>query len=473
MKIEPTKLNLFPELHSQAQKTSEAEQSLPLYKGEEVKLSKKARQVAGKKDKPAEKKEIVVSGPAPKLPMEKTKWTVLVYNAADNDLGKDIAKSVASMEQVGSSKDMNVVVQIDRGPKPNMTVGGDKNASRYYIMKDRDSKHINSPSLENLGPVNSSSPAVLKDFLAWGMKNFPAEHYMVILNDHGAGFLGALEDDTENGFMHLPEMAKALTSAENETGVTKDKVLIGYDACLMSQAEVAYELKDAGSVLFSSEEVIGGKGWPYKEILNANQEEKGKVPASLQDFAKSIVAESAKKSDSVFTLSAVDLTKIEEVKSAVDNFALTILKTDTDEALIRKNIETSQHYTQGLEERPYSDMHDIYDIAKKIHGDTEIKDKKLKAAAEGVMTAVKDVVITDEHAKGYEDSHGLSIYAPTSNVKSNIIKKYDALAWAQDTSWGEVITMYTGKPEPATKSDHNKPAFFNKEHLKLSDSNEQ
>src|SRR6185295_12580297 len=45
-----------------------------------------------------------------------------------------------------------------------------------------------SAALVKLGEVNMGDPAVLKDFIAWSKKNYPAKHYMLEFWSHGQGW---------------------------------------------------------------------------------------------------------------------------------------------------------------------------------------------------------------------------------------------------------------------------------------------
>ena len=113
----------------------------------------------------------------------KAKWTVLNYCAADNNLYAYIYDDAASMEKIGSNNSVQLVTQLDhRGA----------GANRFRVEQDRQSgpeadKRIDSPVLKSLGPVNMSDPKTLSDFITWGIKSFPAEHYMLVIADHGKG----------------------------------------------------------------------------------------------------------------------------------------------------------------------------------------------------------------------------------------------------------------------------------------------
>ncbi|MCL5037944.1 MAG: clostripain-related cysteine peptidase [Chloroflexi bacterium] len=382
---------------------------------------------------------------------EKKKWTVMVYFAGDNDLEPYLAKNLVDLEKVGSTKDMHMIAQIDRGKTPTATYGGEAGASRYEIVKDKHSNgKIDSKEVSHMGKLNSSDPEVLKDFLKWGMKKYPAENYLIILNDHGAGFAGVLQDVEAKGFMQIPGIKEAFKDAEKETGVSPKNIILGFDACLMGQAEVAYELRNVANIMVASEEAIGGTGWPYEGILSGNKFDKINQNYSgeeaLNKMAGHIIDETAKTQNATFTMSAVDLTKMNDVKDAVDGLGNALLKTKEPQSRIRRIIQMSQHYTAGYEERPYSEMRDIYDIASRIEKSRVVNDEKLKVAAREVMKVVEGAVIKEQHKKeDVGDSHGLSIYAPIQKGGYDSFD-YGRLELAKNTSWDEAMIRFTGDP---------------------------
>ena len=107
----------------------------------------------------------------------KAKWTVMVYMAGDNNLDGAALRDIEEMARVGSTKDVNVLVQLDRLE--------DKKTRRFLITKgggyDRD-------CVETFGETNTGDPKILEDFLAWSIERYPAERYFLILWNHGSGW---------------------------------------------------------------------------------------------------------------------------------------------------------------------------------------------------------------------------------------------------------------------------------------------
>ncbi len=147
-----------------------------------------------------------------------------------------------------------------------------------------------------------------KDFLKWGIENYPAEHYFIVIFNHGFGWHGqdpddmlrnrpntytynrsithtkiqpahATEsneislDDTTGHTISTPELGEALNYAARLIGHKVD--IYGSDACFMAMAEIADEMKDAVDYYVGSEEVEVADTWPVTAWLTEWQKNAG------------------------------------------------------------------------------------------------------------------------------------------------------------------------------------------------------
>jgi len=217
------------------------------------------------------------------LPQPRKAWTVLVYQAADNDLEEALIKDFNEMERIGSGPTLNIVVQLDRSPRYDASNNNWTTTRRYYVTRDpeeafppdfstRPNHTIRSQLIVDLGKKNMGDPNVLKDFLIWGIQNFPADRYFVILSDHGAGvrpfrglsllpFRGMMFTDTLNDFLSEDETKQAFAEAVQFLGRPFD--IVGLDASEMSEIEIAYQLRDACRYLIASQLSEPNDGYPY------------------------------------------------------------------------------------------------------------------------------------------------------------------------------------------------------------------
>ena len=376
---------------------------------------------------------------------DKKKWTILLYSAADNNLERALVADVAELETVGSTKDMNVLVQLDRGKRPSSMSDGWAGARRFYLNQDADKSRIDSPVLDDMGQINMADPKVLADFITWGVKNYPAENYMLVMSDHGGAHWGALEDDSHGGaLMSIPQLREALEMAEQQTGAKM--AIVGFDACLMANTETADELAGSAQVMVASEEVEGGEGWNYNKIFSSKSIEKlqtaldTKFNIDPREVAIKMVNDTHG-FPSIGTLSAIDLTQMKNVTAATDEFAKAVLKTTDSMADIRSVINSTKDFSGYAK--------DQIDFAEKLIKNPNIKDPALKETAQAMIDAVKSAVIAEQHSYANNGANGLQMeISPNGGNKVKFGHAYQDLAFAKKTHWDEAMAAFAeGKGE--------------------------
>jgi len=201
-------------------------------------------------------------------------WTILIYMDADNNLSPYGVANIKDMERVGSNDQINIVTQW-----ASETAG---KAVRMLIQKDTSSSpNITSPVLQDLGQVDMGDYHNLEDFIQWGVQNFPAQHYFIIVWDHGFGWHGPLtsaptftkpsitndisEDVNTGHFITTEQLGEAMAYAANLIGHKVD--IYASDACFMAMAEVADQMKDSVNYFVGSQTFVPFQGLPYYDLL--------------------------------------------------------------------------------------------------------------------------------------------------------------------------------------------------------------
>ncbi|MCE1248553.1 MAG: clostripain-related cysteine peptidase [Firmicutes bacterium] len=401
------------------------------------------------------------------------KWLVLNFIAADCNLTQFQVGNVDQMEMIGSDANTHIAAIIDVGPKPapigfgkkgpgeegeSQTPPTDPNTISWsgcrtlYVTKDDKMGQLNSEVIADHGQhVDMSSGDTMFKLISDAVKKFPADHIAVIFNDHGGGWTGAMSDETDGKFGKLPEIDAALKKVKAETG--KDIDIIGYDACLMASTEVAYEHRNTAKILLASEESEGGAGWTYNsmlggrtmgEALNRVQSNLYKVDVTPREFAKIIVDVNAEHNNDIPTFSATDLTKMDQLKDAVDGLADAVIKT-SDKDTVKQAIANAENYGGGWD--PYRDMRDLHQLSTNIIDTT--KDDNLKKAAQETVKAFEEAVFANEvNPQQHPNSKGLHIFAPTT---SSLGPDYKELAFAKDSKWDEAVESLGVKFDPTKK----------------------
>ncbi|MHA2357464.1 MAG: clostripain-related cysteine peptidase, partial [Candidatus Heimdallarchaeaceae archaeon] len=261
--------------------------------------------------------ETSINDTLPSLSASNKEWTVLVYMSGDNDLEYAAIDDIREMESGGgSSFSINVIAMIDRSDVDYEVpeYAADWSEARYYqIEYDTDPTLINSPMNQSLGEVNMGDPQTLRDFVNWGLTNYPSNKTALIIWDHGSGIDGVCWDYDANDFLTIDELETALN------GYYFD--LLAFDACAMGHLEVLYEMEDFCDVFVSSLYDIPFDGFPYNRIVT----ELIAIPTmTAAEFADVICFEydDFYKYDSIdVTISAYDVTALTDLESHIDKLS--------------------------------------------------------------------------------------------------------------------------------------------------------
>lgn len=422
-------------------------------------------------------------------------WTALLYLDGNNqDIESDVFHSFLGAEELADRPELNLVAELGRRPKPSSlpSTGGMpprpgdmddrwESVRRYEIQKgpperwprrvstgtvEHDGK-IDSKLVQDHGPVDMSDPARLEDFLTWGIKSYPAEHYMVVLADHGAGFLGTLSDETARRHMPVREVEAVMDRVEAKTGVRPE--LLVMDACLMAQAEVAGQLQDNATFYVASEE-INWNSYPLQKTLKeaAKAWDAGRT-VGPEEMGRLLVDECGKAGHTFPTASMLDLRRMPECTAAVKGLAERLLATDTDPGVVRDVIARTPGFGAGeTSVKPYSDYKDLGAFARNLAQDPRLTDAPLKAAAAEVLRVLQDRLVTAEAHKERREGEleGLSVYLPTTGFQYDVFgwqfpfhtdkREYEAtyrsLDFVRETGWDKVIDRFAGPAEPPKRT---------------------
>jgi hypothetical protein len=414
----------------------------------------------------------------------KKTWTVLVYLAGDNDLDGAGVVDLGEMKRVGSNARVNMVAQFDRAGKNAAT-------KRYFLRKGTT---LAKDVVASLGETNMGDPNVLQDFLAWGAKNYPAQRYMVVIWNHGAGWddeniyrsvrrglkrnvaykksavgetvrgaAGAVPiarvramskrpfkralfsttiqqavqkraiafDDQAEDFLDNIELKRVLTAAKKTFGGKID--VLGMDACLMNMVEVAYQVRNTAQVLVGSQEVEPADGWPYHTVLRELTRKPDVTPAEVANVIVARYLASYKPNEGV-TQSALDLSASTRLEGAIDKLSASLLKELPGEAT-QIAVMRARRAARDYETRDYVDL---------VHFCQLLRKYSASAAVQGACSGVEDAAArTFVLASGFKgasvtNSNGVSIYFPEETISP----LYAKLDFAKNNKWNEFLRAY-------------------------------
>lgn len=371
--------------------------------------------------------------PSP-TPSATKSWTFLVYMAADNNLEANGLDNIDWMEQAGSTNDVNIVVQFDRNGEydPRLDWTG---CRRYFVNYGTTAGMIESTLIQDMGNVDTGDYNQFTDFVKWGMTNYPADRYAVILWNHGSGWRnkgasvrGICWDDTSNN--HITEAQMRTSLAEINAYYGNKIHLVGMDACVMGNMEVAYDVKDYANYLTFSQINEPASGYPYNTILTDLVNNPNMTEAQLASTIVTRYGEYYTATGQTVTQSAVNLSQMDNLVSALNNFSTTAQNVM---AIERENFITAR--TNTVEIEPGNpDYKDLYEYMNNVQALTN--DATVQAAASAVKTAHSYAVVakTDVNFTSY----GLNIWLPADQEYFSYIDTYRALAYGAQL-WDEFL----------------------------------
>jgi hypothetical protein len=408
--------------------------------------------------------------------MDKKKWTFMIFMAGDNNLSSAGDKDLSEMRAVGSTADVNIVTEFDNE--------GDRGTNRYLVQRSGANEQKVS-----LGETDSGDPKALMDFVGWAAQNYPADRYALVLWNHGGGwepsemdriarsvgsrdynmreasersatpigklfFRSSLEkifkrrtpkeraicsDDGSGHSLDTVELGKALAQIRKMLGQPLD--ILGMDACLMSNLEVAYQAQRYAKYIVASEESEPNDGWPYDQVLKKLVEVPTLATAELAAHIVQAYVKSYKERNytGAVTQAAVDLSKVKLLTHPLDQLADCLIKTMPKASReiwnAQKNSARFWHNT----------LWDISQFCEELEKGTASKD--VRRAAQDVRLALKpgagSFVLAESHAgPGVERSGGISIYLlPPLN---DVSEYYKDLKFAKAHRWLSMLQAYHG-----------------------------
>ena len=357
-------------------------------------------------------------------------FTLLVYMIASN-LEEGATIDIDEMLQSNlTNSNTNVLVQIGGGETKYKN-----KIQRYEIFEDQE-------KITNINKTNMADSEALSDFIKWGISNYTAKKYGLILWDHGRAINGFGLDsnyktdhnDNDGDALHLSEIKSLKDTLIPDLNLTNLE-FIGFDSCLMSTIEVANVLGSdtpLSKYLIASEEIEPAWGWDYRTIIDSissNQSISGELLGN--DIIDSYVEHSKQKSEELqfhadrdITLSIIDLTKITNLNKKMDDITTKLIDNEiySNYSFIKllKVVDNTEKFGQGASSNYTANddfgMIDIFDFLNNLGTSFP----SLKLDADSIKNEINSTIVIKNYVnKSHPNSKGISIYLPISKEQFN------------------------------------------------------
>jgi hypothetical protein len=307
-------------------------------------------------------------------------------------------------------------------------------------------KNITSKVLENLPEVrDGEGPESLQDFVEWGMQNFPAKNYVLVINSHGGASKGCQD-------ISPAEMSDALTAGVNnaneKSGRDDSLDAIIFGACMMGSLEVVSELKDNTDVIIAPQGLAGDTAnYQWDDIIRKVQKNIDKRNNfDVKEFANEFVNHFRVDDNNEFDvkyykgygdLSAVDTSKIPDLLESFNELLETCEKEGVTDAQLFRAVANSEGFRRDLNRddylvRDYSTQVKDFGTFLSNLQKTDDLPATVKTAADKTQKNLRQSIIAKKHTRGHlynlqgevRNATGLSIWAPENTVDFDSYSSY-------------------------------------------------
>jgi len=359
-------------------------------------------------------------------------WTVMVYLDGDNDLERYAIDDFLALASVGSTSDVNIVVQLDRAESSeswNDIRYGDWTDSRWGLVQAGDVPDDTWGM--SLGEANMAGPGTLTAFINRATAAYPARKYALILWDHGAGCMEGILHDYDRGDGQT--ILDSMTDAEVRQalgGVSANIDLFCYDACLMGMVECAYELTWEATIFVGSERPIPTNASFRLPLDSALGNLVAHPEWHSAEWAQSIVRDSAWK---MLTLSAAKIGDVGTLTEAISDLATVAIgeATPNDRQRLREAWISTNKVTNDF---PYRDLGRFLEL---VSDDSAITGS-LRTAAESALAIYEGAILANQPG----DTTGLSIYFPGPGDSIGAFYDRANLLFVRDTQWKQFLEWF-------------------------------
>ena len=388
---------------------------------------------------------LVFDDPALGATGKQAKWTYMIYMDGDNNLETSVTTDIENeLAPFGSNKDVNVVVLADRIPEYADQAGDWTSTKLFYVTKNLEPTPEH--AIADWGERNMGDPQTLVDFIKWSRENYPADHYALILWDHGWGWHPGytMRDDTSDGDALEQE---EIIAAMKEAGPVD---VVGYDACEEQMIEVQSTWRQYAKAVAASQEDVWWRGFRHDFILEALEKNPSMTGEELAVvMAKGMIDK---------TCSAVVLNSDwDTLLKAVDQLSTELIK-----GLPKYKAEYDLAYLHAQDTFDPANK-DLYDTALELKA--HVPDRVIQEKCAAVTAAMDKVVLYEWHKeKKYKDAHGIGIYWPKTQDDFADYEFYkDSLAFSDLTHWDEFINAYMNTADDTQKKNSETPIVSSSE----------
>jgi hypothetical protein len=411
------------------------------------------------------------------VPPTNATMTVMIYCDADNDLEQAQLATIGELSKgLGGSaakEKIRVVALIDRAEKDSLPEGYTDaavlNQPNWTTAKLFEIEQGSLSELADWGELNMADGASLARLLKVGQRQFPAEHYVLVMMDHGNAWAGFCGDDTapqESDLLSPLEVHQALETEGFNQARPLDLLIT--DACLMGNLEFLCRIRKNVRQVVTSEETISEAGLQYSkafvrtsrlldhpvEVRTKSRRPSGqRLPFNgsqlPQFFATQMLKENRPDNNPEVTqLCLLKLDKIAAVADALRTVSSILqkeLESDSEQnwkLLSQARSRSLQFGESGMVGAANAEVRDIVDLCHQFSKVFPAHAPEFQRLAKSVQA----VLVAESQVKTIAKASGLTIFFPPMTEHTSELSASDYYQELDPDlrEWGKFVKYYTG-----------------------------
>lgn len=384
--------------------------------------------------------------------VQKRAWTIMYYLAGDNNIPYELLTYEENKLMEGSNNS-NLYIPIFRD--------GIFTSSIYEAYAD--GKRV---IYISKGELDTGYAATLSDFVVWAKHNFPAEHYALVITDHGHGLKGTSVDysnDMNNKDPNYLDPKEFRIALINSGPID----VLFMRNCLTANLEHAYQARSLVSYYVASEaQAVAPIDHRYLVPISNNTSAEQLAIWMAEAYYLQYNNTGLQR-----TISVGDISNVISVAERTNEFASVIssygLGQNIWQIITGDLVQRFDDDNDGSGIDTDDILADLYHFAQLVGG---LGDLSLTTAANNLMTAIDEYIIYDPDWTGndfwdYSNAHGLSILLtkdPACYYNTSSFDFAGAPSWYCDQGmqtinqgageWGQMlsdlITEFNPNPQP-------------------------
>jgi hypothetical protein len=412
------------------------------------------------------------------IPNNQREYTLLTYQSLDNDLGDiynpnpsdyEPGQTIGQVNNKGFESDLLALESI---VSDNIKVYGwfdffnGNNVKKDTVITEVSSnKDFKKPKtiLKSVRERNSAYYRNLEKFIKEGIKKLPSKKVILDIGSHGLAYKGTSPDDSSSvNTDYYKRISLEGLRLAIEKGLNGKKLdILTFYACLMSNVEVMYQIRNNVNILIASSDVMDVNYNPktsfYRgfDIINQNNKIDDESLAkhlvdyiSNQELSSTMTASYPSKVvplvQELDSLANILIQKLPQNKNLIVSAILSTKKYPFNfdmelESQREKAIKEGKNYTEKelieISNRAI-DLVDIKEFTKQLRKKFS-KDNNLLQACDKVDSSVDNTIISVNTDKPYIWG-GISIYLP---IQGKVDNTYFKTEFAKNTRWDQFLNL--------------------------------